>query len=309
MRTLLAILLLAGCGDPLSNQLFEEDELFSAALPVEEDLVTDHPRAEGADEERDVGEEALLPPIARGVSADINGTVFFFLGVVDSVRQRPITTRERDRRVWGPYERGEGEVRLVVERAEDAVFSYRLDADVGDGWQILMEGDFLRGESLRDGEGAFSLHADVLESLSGGEGAGVMDVEHSRLGGSTSLRVVRTGWARDGQEPRDIDYYFQRFEQGGGVFEYRAEADLFEGDALEMLATRAHWGLGGRGRGDFRTWGGDLGAAVRGSECWDRGLDRLFWRLELPAGDETEGLEEDCVFERQDPRELLGEGG
>ena len=309
MRTLLPmLLLLAGCGDPLSNGLFEEDALYSAALPLEEDVVTDHPRADGGDEARDVGDVALLPPLARAVSGETNAAALRYLGLVDWILAQPITTRERDRRTWGPIERAEGFGRLVVERSEDALFDYRVEASAdGEAWSTLMEGEFLRGESLRDGQGVFTVHGDVLGVLLGSEGAGTMDVEHSRLGGGTSLRVLRTAWSLDGAEPRDVDYFFERSTEGAGVFEHRALADVVDGGLPETLATRAHWGRRGLGRADFRAVGGDLPTPVRGTECWDVELARTFWRLELPAGDETEGEEADCPFERQDPRELLGE--
>lgn len=303
---LVLLLVLAGCGDPLSNRLFEEDALFAAALPTARDLATEHPESaqEGA---RGIGDEALLPPQARGVALQANGAVAGFLGAVLDTLDTPVSERSDDRRVWGPVERDEGQIRLVVTRASDGAFDYAVEVEVGAGWEVMAEGSFSAGEVEGDGEAAFVLRGDRLAALLGRVGGGLLEVEHLREGRATVLRATRTAWTLGEGPPRDVDIYFERPAIGGGVFEHRVEVDLGEGASLEVLATRARWGPGGRGRSDFAARGGDLPVPVAGTECWDEELLRTFWRLELPGGPEEEGVETDCGFSREDPRELPDE--
>lgn len=311
-RLLILLLVLAGCGDPLSNGLFDEDDLFTEALPQESDLQHSAPEAGEPDEERAVGDEAFMPRTARDVATSINGSVYQLLSTLDDVRSLPITTRERDRRIWGPYPWLDGSVRMTVERSAEALFAYRVesaaeapDADIS-AWYTLMDGEFLRGESLRDGDGSFEFDAELWNVLHGELGGGRLAVVHSRAGEDVTLRVAFSDWLDEQGGRNELRYFFRRLPPGGGVFEYRTPADIVGGpDSVpERWTVRVRWLRGGAGRADFLIRAGDLGdGEFRGTECWDRELRVVYYDVD---GDELEadGAEASCPFTREDPREI-----
>ena len=232
--------------------------------------------------------------------------------MMDDVRDLPITTRERDRRIWGPYPWLDGSVKLSVERSQGALFAYRLEVadeepeQVVSAWYPLMEGEFLRGDSLRDGDGSFEFDAELWAALHGEPGGGLMRVTHRRAGEDVTLRVAFSDWLDEQGDRDELRYFFRRLPSGGGVFEYRSPADIVggEGSAPERWTTRARWLPGAAGRADFLIRGGDLGdLEFRGTECWDRGLRVVYYDVvgdELPA----EGEEASCAFSFEGPREI-----
>jgi hypothetical protein len=349
--TLAASAALAGCGEPLSNRLFEEDEQFAKAVPERQDVRTEHPAAEdggdapaGESAARDVGDEAVLPPLARDVSIAVNGFVFQVLLSVDWLRDQDVTSRGENSRIWGPYEYEAADVpaslRLRVERsagetgggepaggadsesARDPRGTFAYAVQVAEGlpeeigadasWASVVEGEFTRdGErELRDGCGSFVYDGEVLYPFLEADLGGVATVEHCRHGRVLVLRVGFENWPLPDGFSFDSTYFYERGPLGGGVFEYRYEADVVpqDGDGvLETVVTRARWLPSRAGRGDFTVRGGTVGpVGIPGGECWDGELLRTWWSVD-PAGeafDEEEGSEEDCPLEREGPREI-----
>ena len=126
---LLLIALLAGCGEPLSNRLLEEDVLFRTSLPASEDVATSAPEDESAvDGARDLGDRAQLVGATKAVSIVYNGIVWSLLGVVDAVALSAPSRREEHRRVWGPFagRKAGTSVILVVDRAAEGLFAYSI---------------------------------------------------------------------------------------------------------------------------------------------------------------------------------------
>lgn len=312
-RILLSLLLLlVGCGEPLSNQLLLEDDLFREALPSTEDVGTSVPGASDEDDAaRELGERAEMVDITVSVSALYNGIVFSLLRMVDRVTELDVTRREQDRRIWGPYagDRGGSSVRVVVDRADDALFSYSVEvASVGPllaraddtRWEVLMSGVFESGESLELGQGEFMLDFGVwgLVDNAFAERSGVVRVGHGRGPGGISLDVVAEQLITDDAIPRDAVYTFRGGLETGGFFEY----ETTDGDQSYLV--RSRWTAERTGRADFEVTGGDLGdLVVPGSECWDGALERTWYLLDPvgTAGDQEEGTEDSCVFGYEAP--------
>lgn len=323
------LLLLPAC--TLSNRVFEEDQLFIEAVPVQEDLRTEHPSSRDvdgdlvdADGARDVGDPAVVPPVAREIATTINSLVFLLLEVIDRVMDEPITTREVDGRTWGPYPHPNsgGSARLVVTRDPDdpAFFEYvaALTAAPPDEltdqatWDHVISGQFARDAgSLREGSGSFcwdaDLHAAYHPAFFGG---GLMCASHRRTGDRIRLQVTFEDWLQVEGDRRDIEYFFDHREDLGGVLEYVAEDDWVgaPGSALETSATRVRWLRAGAGRADMTFSGGDLPeAGVPATECWGYDLARVYYFVDMPGNqpDVVEGSEGDCVFaDREDVQEI-----
>jgi hypothetical protein len=320
----LALLPLLAGGCTLSNRIFEEDPLFTEAVPRADDLRAEHPasRAE-QDGARGVGDPADVPPVARDIAGGINGQVLYILAVLDYVLDQPISGRARDSRTWGPYalSSGDGSVRLVVWRdeADPTLFGYSVDlADVSAAdvveetpWDEGIHGSFARGEGgLREGDGSFCFDADVYaDHFPDYEGGGLMCAEHGRAGQRIQLRVSYEGWLGADGVARDIEYFFDHRDDLGGVLEYATDQDLLgPSDDEEQAAWRLRWRREGAGRADFLLSGGDLGAVeVPASECWDDAFERVYYYVDMPGAepDVVEGVEADCVFaDREDVREI-----
>ncbi len=313
--------LLTGCGAPLSNRLLEEDVLFRASLPAPEDVATTAPEDE-ADGARDLGERAQLVKTTKAVSSLYNGIVWSLLGVVDSVVQSTPSRREDDRRVWGPFagrKAGTSSI-LVVQRAQEGVFSYSIDgaavprwaADEDTEWVPIMTGTFTRGDSLREGEGQFVLDAaawGIIDSRFDG-GAGQLAVAHTRRGEAVALDVVVAGWLTERHGELDASYRFRRSAAGDGFFEYDTVDEVVgNGGEPESYIVRARWTPGRAGRGDFLLRG--LGDGAPGAECWDEDLGRTWWSFDPPGTefDQLEGVETDCVIAFEQPGDPAPEIG
>ncbi len=317
--TLIALLAagLVGCGAPLSNQLLLEDELFRTSLPVREDLSADAPRIEEA-EARDLGERADLVTTTILVSEAYNGVVSSLLGVIDGIIEYDVTRREDDLRIWGPWagQRAGTSARLVVGRAEDAVFAYSLQVaavprwatDEDTEWQVLMEGVFERGASLREGDGEFRFDASVWSVADSRfeDAAGELLVGHARRGERVLVDAISTGLQFTAQDRfQDASYLFRGGEGEGGFFEYATNGELVgEGDDAETYVIRSRWTAELTGRADYVMTGGSVGeAVVPGSECWDGELLRTWFLFDPPGTgfDVEEGDEASCVFAREEP--------
>ena len=321
MRTaliaLVALLLAGGCGDPLSNRMLLEDELFRTSLPVREDVATTVP---GADEEegRDLGDRATMVITTVSVSRLYNGFIFSLLGVIDGLLEYEVKRREEDLRVWGPWagEREGSSVRLLVTRADNVLFSYSLQvaavspAQVTDDtdWSPLMEGVFERGESLREGDGEFGFDASVWRIIDPRfDGAsGQLFVGHARSGDRVFIDAVTDSLTLgEGQGIGSSAYTFRGAEAEGGFFEYETTGDVVpQGAAEETYIIRSRWNASLTGRADFSVTGGDFGeAVVPGSECWDGALDRSYFVIDPPGTqfDQEEGSPDTCVFTFEQP--------
>ena len=314
---LVLLVVLVGCGDPLSNQLLLEDDLFRTSLPARDDVATDAPRIEDAGA-RDLGERADLVTTTVAVSEVYNGIVFSLLGVVDGIIENDVTRREEDLRIWGPWpgRRDGTSARLVVTRAEDALFAYSLEvapvpawqADDATEWQILMEGVFERGASLREGDGEFRFDASVWSVVDArfDDATGELLVGHARSGERVRVDAICTSLQFNEKDRLDDASYRYRGGDGlGGFFEYATTGDLVgQGEDAESYVIRSRWTAELTGRADYLMTGGSVGeVVVPGSECWDGELLRTWFLFDGPGTefDVEEGDEASCVFAREEP--------
>lgn len=326
-------LLGAGCHDPFSNQWFEDDALFLAAIPDEERVTTRVPVADDAERRGSWGEDAPPPP-APGIASlavwtwqaswELNTFIATVLYAVEWVTSTPIAWRSEYERIWGPVDADDDPatdlaIWLYMDRLADGVedrFDYSLEwrgADTArDGGIVPIRGSFVAGASPREGVGDFRVDYALMHELeqayppedpepdpvTGGE----LVVDHDYRDGVVELAVGLRGVTTATGGPWDADYAFTVETSGAGWFEYAADGNLEDSDPtiLEHWEIRTRWQADGAGRGDARISGGELGGFdYVVTECWDEDLRRTYY------GDDTGftvewGDPDHCVFPDQE---------
>ncbi|GEM_PF-2846204 len=316
-RTIPALfaLLLVGCGAPFNNRWFEEDALFTSAVPDADELRSDTPAPDAST--RDVGDPSRAVAFTDATARSVNGLNLWLLSVLDAVVQEPITARDEHVRSWGPYpllSSDERSVQLRIERVGEGQFLYLLegqsdppDAVRDNAWLVLLEGRFDRVGDLRDGAGSFTYDASALAALTGEAVGGTMSSEYATDEGSVELYSEFRDWEDPDRDSREWDYYFERHRGVGGLFEFRTPAQVVgEADsALETWRLRSRWSADRSGRADAFVVGGDVPARIPSVECWDEAGLRTYFRVGArDAPLEEEGVVGDCLLEEDLPRDL-----
>lgn len=254
--------LLFACGN-VSNQVFEDDVLFTDALPSEDRTTLD------LDDEADGLARADTGPVLRSYSvvygAGVNQYLLSILDAVDVVRSLPPSTRDSDSRGWGPYT-GDGGVAFSAEvnRNGEGRFDWLFD---GDG-SVFLAGTHYAGETVRSGDGQFVWDLTQVAAWEGSAYRGTLTVDYDNRSG-VDLLVQVDDFSDGVVEPYGWVSAYRRVNDEGD-FEFVYQADLDEDGLYEDVAIRTRWWVGGDGRADAVVGGGSLGAVeVRWSQCWD----------------------------------------
>lgn len=305
----------AGCHDPYSNQLFEDDALFIAAIPDEERVTARVPAsadtrafASGGDGDA-VGQIALYPLWTWQTAAGTNEFIFALLYLVEAITDQPISEREDDLRLWGPYPTDSGH-EVSFEMVRDGVrFDYALLWDTASASGLApFTGSFVAGEIPREGIGEFMFDFELYEQLEPGVmevTEGQLYVEHDNTGGQVLLDIeIVDAFGPALEEPVNSRNAFYLDPDGTGWFEFAGLYNVEGTDAAheELFEVRTRWQADGAGRADARASGGDLEALeleFRSSECWDSSFLRTYYgdSIEISA---DQGVEGDCVYAEEE---------
>lgn len=273
---LCGLVLLAGCGN-WSN----EDLVFLAALPDRTQLESKLPPSGG---------QALSPEpsqvwtFTRDASREFNGTLFDLLDLLERVRTLPPTTREPDRRVWGPWrDRADRrfEIRVVIARREGAadpaagaVYAYAAELRRVDGgtWTPVIEGDYSVTGTIREGVGHVLFDVDAYRGL-GRAAPELVTLSRIEVSYQTApppivvdLRVVGSPVATFDE----LRYAYLEAPDGAGAMRFHATSDVVPGPGIEALDALSAWRPDGTGRAEVSVTGGDAPAAgAAWQECWD----------------------------------------
>jgi hypothetical protein len=260
----LALAALGGCGN-YSN----EDLAFYAALPRKE-LLEIHPPVDSATHavcNAASGGDAKIWTDGKGVRDGINKGIGDILGLVDAVTKISPTTRDPDKRTWGPWDdtahKGIQD-RITMTRIATGHFQYAFAARRSPGDFIpIIEGDFI-GASAEQSHGTLSIHfsaAQQLQIANPGDPPGDIVVRYDLVAEPRIVELDLT--AATGFGLARFDYSFAGYDDGHGRFDY--SLDDGKGNHLEIAA----WFTGkGAGRADvsFRDL---LGTTGKFTECWD----------------------------------------
>ncbi|MEK7706324.1 MAG: hypothetical protein AAB426_15290 [Myxococcota bacterium] len=311
--TALVATTLSACGaDELS------DEEYRAAVPNESAVTIQAPEQSSSalSEVVALGEQSEYYVMTRNMSRDVNGNIRGLLLIIKAVMQAPATTREENRRIWGPGADALDPVyyRLTVTREAEGQFSYVLDArpkaadDLDANYFPLVSGtaDVTSGE--RDGAGTMVLHVGNFGQTDGNTcAAGVANVSYDTTSEPQYLSVAFVDFATEcGTPATQASYYYDRAADGSGNFQFAALGDIQNGAIVpavpEIFAIRSRWHANGEGRSDVQISGGDLEAqttiaTVSASECWSEYFALTYASIDPQIIDPSRnlGAEADCA--------------
>ncbi len=274
-----------------------------------------------------VGEESGYYRVTRQISRDVNGGVRAVIGLIKSIVRNPPSSKDGDRRIWGP---GADDAlspvlyRFVAEKEGEGKFSYRLEyrpkdsPDEDASYTAIIKGESDVSSGQNDGIGGLTLFIDNWVAVEPGAcGSGTLDIAYDTTAEPKQVTVDFSHFGEtcggvDGKQALDAaTYYYARYADGSGNFQFAATGDVDNGAVqpavLETLAIRSRWNKSGAGRSDVRIFGGDLTAnhgieAVTASECWDDLFGLTYADIDPPAvdyGHNDIGAEGDCPSEFQ----------
>jgi hypothetical protein len=276
---ILLCLALAACGGSWSNRDLE----FASALPSRAELRSKLPTAAattspltGTGTRRDglnVGDPSAAYADTKAAQASFNGVLDFFLGVLDTVRALPPTTRTGDTRTWGPYPDSQNsgyQFSVTVHQETATVFTWRVSAEpiAGGAALVIVDGAFTASAAPRQGQGALVVHVkDFRSQLTVDTSLQTMDqVDLSYRTDVSPIRVHMAFTFAPGSSSTlsaEYDYLEQADHAGAMAFTLRSTSP----EATRLDAS-ARWTALGDGRSDAVVTAGTFaGASV--SECWD----------------------------------------
>ncbi len=273
----------AACGGDFSN----DDLEFLNALPRREDLAAKLPASsEGRSGGKltagkaglvvNLGEVSELATDTDETGRDFNTAVDGLLTLLENIRSASPTTREPDRRVWGPFKDKDHpgfDVRFVMERQElrfDYRLEYRRTGESDLEWWALLSGAFRADAGIRKGTG--ELHLDIQRAEQEGFATGGLsaldrlDIDYQTK--SLPTRVEMTFTPRGGLMP-PVRYRYREAEGRLGEMRFQLpDTDLVLGGRLEDVELTTRWAPDGRGMGMLEVLDGDIKGA-KYTECWN----------------------------------------
>ncbi len=261
----------------------KEDAAFQEALPSKDALTVDAPDASNA---LAVGQLSEYYVITRLATVGVNATVGGIFNLLEDIVRFPPTTVEGETATWGP---GAGDAldpnvyRLVVS-GKDSKFAYSFEyrRKNSDGnFIVLASGNSDKSSGQADGVGDLTIFVSAWGDASLNPcDRGTAVITYDTTSQPQKLGIDFSDF-RSCEEAEDgvysASYYYDRFADGSGNFQFTANGDIQEGErtpaVLEDLVIRSRWNATGAGRSDAKISGGDLSLEgvneVTASECWD----------------------------------------
>jgi hypothetical protein len=290
---LVGLTTLSACGLDLQNEL-------GKAVPDKEAVTINAPEGNGSaltSADADLGEWSEYYVVTRKITRGVNGGVVGMLTLVKWITLQPATSCDDDSCTWGPGSDtlDPAEYRLVVTKIDEGQYEYALQGrpkgseDVDENYLDLITGTSDITSEINHGLGTMTVDIDngvELDPTACGTGKieTMYDttVEPQYLAVEfDNFRACEEDNAVDEEAPAAASYYYSRYEDGSGNFQFLAVGDVHDGAVQpavdETFAIRSRWNGQGEGRSDVEISGGDLLAhdgleAVIAAECWDAGF-------------------------------------
>ncbi|MCA3016543.1 MAG: hypothetical protein INH41_29525 [Myxococcaceae bacterium] len=306
MRRLLcpALLVVTACGGNWSNADLE----FSAALPWRRELGSTLPTSASTGQplSRQDGLNAGEPSQAyvdtKKAVTDFNGLLDFFLGVIDTVRAQPPSSRADEARTWGPFVAADLPgyqfqvtiTRTASEPRETFAWSIQArrfgEADFFD----LVRGDFQASpETVRRGVGTIEVPVKEVRARATLP-AELQQLDRVSIGYQTSTfpQTTQMGFTFAAGNPIGLSqggYRSERREDGAGALVFSLSS---LDPNLRRATVRSRWLVDGSGAAVLTVDEGTYRGATR-SECWNAQYKVTWFKESWPGGKES-GRQADC---------------
>jgi gamma-glutamylcyclotransferase (GGCT)/AIG2-like uncharacterized protein YtfP len=280
MRHLWLLVIFAGCSSTPERSMV-------AALPARAQLHVALPPQSAA------GTTALVYEVTRQTSAQMNGAVDSVLDLIANITAHPATAASGDAAQWGPFTPplSPATYRLMVQRVAPDAVQYHLDARPRDesddsAFRPLVAGVARDAAGARGGQ--FTVDQNLAHQLDPLANPGSGGVQASyQLDAVTAVRM------QVGDGSVAAVYRYDQLPDGSGDFRFATHGNLVGDPAtVEDGLVRSRWLPSGAGRGDAHVRGGDAGAGMDLSECWDASFARTFGT----NGTASDGDPASCAF-------------
>lgn len=307
MRTLLlASFIVSGCGGTWSNRDLE----FAAALPTRAELASKLPAtassAQPLDRARDglnAGDPSQAWADTRKAANDFNGLLDFFLGVVDSVRSVPPSSRTDTSRTWGPFVAKDNpgfQLQLtiaLVSTSPQETFGWKVQARPlgASEWFDIVRGSFqASSETVRRGMGTIEVPVkDFRDRLKVDENFRQLDsITIGYFTSSFPTTVTMQFQFAPGNTSgfSSLGYAARRAQDDSGAMGFQLKTTDPNTTRLDVASK---WRADGAGVAVMTVAEGNYRGATR-AECWDAAFKVVYFKETWPGGKES-GRQSDCV--------------
>ncbi|MDX2010099.1 MAG: hypothetical protein SFW67_07915 [Myxococcaceae bacterium] len=306
MRLLLcpALLALTACGGNWSNADLE----FAAALPSKRELASQLPTSGATSQplsRRDglnAGDPSQAYADTKKAVTDFNGLLDFFLGVLDTVRAQPPTSRTADSRTWGPF--SAADVPGLQFRVTITLTS--TDPRETYGWNVqarkngepdffdLVRGSFqASAETVRRGMGMIVVPVKGVKTKLTLD-AQLQQLDEIIIGYQTATFPQATQMAftftpGNTSGLSQAGYGSERREDGSGAMVFALSTTDTN---IRKSTVRSRWLKDGAGASQLTVDEGTYRGATR-VECWNAQFKVTWFKENWPGGKES-GREADC---------------
>jgi hypothetical protein len=302
MRTLTKTLLLSSAFALTASACVQEEDKpagLEAAIPTAEQLSIKLPEGQA----RTIGQVAEFYGYTRNITRTLNGSSAWVLILIHSIVQYPVTTVEGNVYTWGPWGQGldPAEYKLVVTALANGSFDYRLAGrprNTTGAFETVISGNAIPGDIEAHGKGQLLLDFDAAERVNptDNDGKGQLTIKYDFAARSLELDATTV----ENNRPATAHYAYQDSADGAGNMVFGLRGNVDAGAGLESLTLRSRWLANGSGRGDARISGGDVGAEVTASECWNNTFHRVYFEAAANMLGGNEGKVADCAFATAD---------
>lgn len=277
----------------------QRPEGLDEALPTAEQMSIKLPEGQT----RAVGQLAEYYTHTRNITRTLNGGSAWVLVLIHSIVQYPVTTVNGNEYTWGPWAEGldPAEYKLVVTETSPKTFEYVLAGrprNSTGAFEAVISGTALPAATEAEGKGRLLIDFDAAERVNpvDNDGKGQLNIQYDFAARTLMLDATSI----ENGQPATTHYAYQSDAAGGGDMIFALRGNVDAGAGLETLTLRSRWQADGAGRGDARVTGGDVGAEVTASECWDKQFRRTFFTAASGSLGGTEGDAAACAFANVD---------
>jgi hypothetical protein len=308
MRTILlvSVSLLSACGGSWSNRDLE----FAAALPSRAELSSKLPASASSGQPLtrsdglNAGEPSQAYADTQKAAKDFNGLLDFFLGLLDTVRTVPPTSRSGESRTWGPFNAKDVPgsqfqvIIALVSTTPNDTYGWKVQTrKLGTAeWTDLVRGTFqASAETVRKGQGQIEIPVKEIRAQIPVTDPNLASLDSIVIGYVTNAdptlsSMVFTFTPGNPEQLSAAGYQARQSSNGSGAMGFSVKTTNPLTLRFDVVSK---WRTDGAGISVATVSEGTYRGATR-VECWDTAFKVTFYKENWPGGQES-GRFEDCA--------------